>query len=167
MANIILVAHNLRSCHNVGSLLRTADGLGVSEVYLTGYTPYPISTDDKRLPHLSQKINKQIHKTALGAEETVTWGHKDSVLELISELRNKGYVIAAVEQSKASVDLTKYKAPKNIALVIGREVEGIEPEVLSAVDVVLEIPMFGKKESFNVIEAATMAIYQCRFKICT
>ncbi|MEI6755611.1 MAG: TrmH family RNA methyltransferase, partial [bacterium] len=79
MKCIILIAHNLRSAHNVGSLLRTADAMGVSKVYLTGYSPYPKSENDSRLPHLALKIDKNIAKTALGAEENIDWEHNDSL----------------------------------------------------------------------------------------
>lgn len=163
MRNIVLIAHNLRSCHNVGSLLRTADGLGVSKVYLTGYTPYPIAENDSRLPHLAEKLSRQIHKTALGAEDFVPWQHRDNIEEVIAELKPDGFVIAAVEQAKNSTKLPYFKPPNKIALLVGREVEGIEPEILAQVDHTLEIPMLGKKESFNVAQAAAMALYRCRF----
>lgn len=161
--NIVLIAHNLRSCHNIGSLLRTAEGLGVSKVYLTGYTPYPVAPGDSRMPHLSSKIHKQISKTALGAEETQPWEHLESVDELLIRLREDGYMLAAIEQAADSVGLPSFKPPKNIALLVGREVEGVEPEVLKQMDVCLEIPMFGKKESFNVVQAAAMGLYHCTF----
>jgi 23S rRNA (guanosine2251-2'-O)-methyltransferase len=160
---IVLIAHNLRSCHNVGSLLRTADGLGISKVYLTGYTPYPAQANDTRLPHLVQKITKQIHKTALGAETTDIWEHSANLESVLSELQTQGFHIAAIEQNEKSVPLPSYKAPEKIAVLVGREVEGIEPEVLASMDTILEIPMFGTKESFNVVQAAAMALYHCRF----
>jgi 23S rRNA (guanosine2251-2'-O)-methyltransferase len=161
--SIILIAHNLRSCHNVGSLLRTADGLGIEKVYLTGYTPYPAMNDDSRLPHLAEKISKQIHKTALGAEDSVPWQHYEHVDEVFDELRQAGFRVAAVEQSGNSIKLPDFHPPEKVALVVGREVEGIEPEVIAACDLALEIPMFGSKESFNVVQAAAMALYHCRF----
>jgi 23S rRNA (guanosine2251-2'-O)-methyltransferase len=161
--NIVLIAHNLRSCHNVGSLLRTAEGLGVKEVLLTGYTPYPLAPSDSRLPHLSAKIHKQISKTALGAEETQAWRHVEDLDAALQELRAKGYLLAAIEQKDDSTPLPQFTAPENIALLVGREVEGVEPEVLAQMDKILEIPMFGKKESFNVVQAAAMALYHCTF----
>src|SRR5579885_2599476 len=72
---IVLIAHDLRSTHNIGSLLRTADGLGVEKVFITGYSPYPLMARDDRLPHLAQKLDRDIHKTALGAEQSVAWEH--------------------------------------------------------------------------------------------
>lgn len=163
MRSIILIAHNLRSCHNVGSLLRTAEGLSVRCVYLTGYTPYPQHPRDTRLPHLAQKINKQISKTALGAETLQAWEQQTDIAALIDMLRATGYTIVALEQTKTAVDLPAYSPPDKIALIVGREVEGVEPEVLARCDTHLSIPMLGKKESFNVVQAAAMALYHCRF----
>lgn len=163
MRNIILIAHNLRSCHNVGSLLRTAEGFGISRVFLTGYTPYPLQDNDSRMPHIAQKLDSQIHKTALGAEKLVDWRHTDDINVVLDDLKSSGYTIAALEQSEDSIELPKYKAPQKIALILGREVEGIEPEVLKISDVVLEIPMKGQKESFNVVQAAAMALYHLTF----
>src|SRR5690606_15605006 len=99
MMEIVLIAHNLRSTHNVGSLLRTAEGLGVKTVYLTGYTPYPKRAHDSRLPHLAEKLDKQIHKTALGAETTQAWEYTEDVLAVINDLRSEGYTVCALEQS--------------------------------------------------------------------
>lgn len=160
---IVLIAHNLRSCHNIGSLLRTAEGLGVEKVYLCGYTPYPLNAQDNRLPHIAQKLNKQIHKTALGAEDLIAWEHKADVYEVIEQLRGAGYTIMAIEQTAESLDLSTFKPPKKLALLVGREVEGIEPEVLEACDGALEITMYGQKESFNVVQAAAMALFHCTF----
>jgi len=161
---IVLIAHNLRSCHNVGSLLRTAEGLGVSQVILSGYTPYPQTAGDSRLPHEAAKINKQIHKTALGAEQTQNWQHVGTIDPMLDALRLEGFAIYAVEQGPGSKVLPKFKVPKKIAIVLGREVEGVEPEVLELCDGMLEIPMFGDKESFNVVQAAAMVLYHCRFR---
>jgi 23S rRNA (guanosine2251-2'-O)-methyltransferase len=163
MREIVLIAHNLRSCHNVGSLLRTAEGLGITKLYLTGYTPYPIHDGDTRMPHLSAKIAKQIHKTALGAEDMVPWNHQDDVSAVLAELKASGYTVAAVEQATHSIQLPAYAPPDKVALLVGREVEGVEPGVLAACDAILEIPMFGEKESFNVVQAAAITMYHCRF----
>lgn len=163
MRDIILVAHNLRSCHNVGSLLRTAEGLGVSKVILSGYTPHPYHDNDRRMPHEALKITKQIHKTALGAEDMVRWEWHADLLPVLGVLRRDGWEIAAVEQTEDSRELPKFHPSKKVVLVMGREVEGLEPEVLAVCDEALEIPMFGKKESFNVVQAAAMAMYHCRF----
>lgn len=161
---IILIAHNLRSCHNVGSLLRTAEGLGVAKVYLTGYTPYPLQPSDTRLPHLASKIDRQIHKTALGAESYIPWEYCENVFTVFTDLQAQNYTIAAIEQSENSQSLPAYLTDQPLALLVGREAEGVESEVLSACDVVLEIPMSGQKESFNVVQAAAMAMFHFRFR---
>ncbi|HVX23832.1 MAG TPA: TrmH family RNA methyltransferase [Candidatus Saccharimonadales bacterium] len=163
MRQIIVIAHNLRSTHNVGSLLRTAEGLGVSEVYLTGYTPYPLSDDDSRLPHLARKIDAQIHKTALGAEQQIKWHSNTTIAGVVEQMRQDGYTVMALEQTPDAMALPQYQPPEKLALILGREVEGLEPEVLALCDGALEIPMFGQKESFNVVQAAAMALYYCRF----
>ena len=163
MRRIVLIAHNLRSIHNVGSLLRTADGLGIEIVYLTGYTPYPKSADDDRLPHVANKIHAQINKTALGAEDSVKWQQSTNILEVIERLRSDGFEILALEQTEHSVPLPELKVHEKIALIVGREVEGIEHEVIEQADRVVKIPMLGMKESFNVVQAAAMAVYHLRF----
>lgn len=163
MTELILIAHNLRSSHNVGSLLRTAEGLGVDQVYLTGYTPYPTAKNDPRMPHLSAKINRQIEKTALGAEITQAWRHIEQIEPLVNDLKHQGYTVAALEQTKSAVELPAYTPPEKLAIIVGREVEGVELEVLALTDLQLVIPMFGSKESYNVVQAAAMALYHCKF----
>lgn len=163
MRSIVLIAHNLRSCHNVGSLLRTAEGLGVNEVILTGYTPFPSQPNDIRLPHLSAKITRQISKTALGAETLQKWSHYHTAFEAIELLQKNGYEVAALEQHPSSRALPEYAPSNKVALIVGREVEGIEDEVIALTDTVLEVPMYGRKESFNVVQTAAMALYHCRF----
>jgi 23S rRNA (guanosine2251-2'-O)-methyltransferase len=162
MRNLVLIAHNIRSCHNVGSLLRTAEGLG-AEVILSGYTPYPKSDNDSRLPHEIQKISKQIHKTALGAEESVVWKRTDDIFQSLKYFRSRNYMISALEHADDSIPLPEFAPPDKLVIIVGREVEGIEPDVLTVCDVTIEIPMSGKKESFNVVQAAAMALYHARF----
>lgn len=164
MRQIVLVVHNVRSCHNVGSLLRTADGLGVSKVYLTGYTPYPISPGDTRLPHEAARVHKQIQKTALGAENSADWQTTPDIFETLAKLKNNGFLIAALEQHKTAVKLPDWQPSSKVALIVGRETDGIEEKVLETCDLTVEIPMFGSKESFNVVQAAAMALYHCRFR---
>jgi 23S rRNA (guanosine2251-2'-O)-methyltransferase len=163
MRKLVLIAHNLRSAHNVGSLLRTCEGLGVDEIYLTGYTPYPARTGDERLPHLAQKTSRQIAKTALGAEKSAAWQHQTNINSVLAKLKSRAFVIAALEQAPGSVKLPEFNPPAKLALIVGREVEGIEPEILAICDRIIEIPMFGRKESFNVVQAAAMALYHFRF----
>ena len=154
----------MRSTFNVGSLFRTAEGLGVDKIYLCGYTPYPKMPDDERLPHLATKLHKQISKTALGAEDAVAWEYQADALDVITQLQAKGVTVAALEQTPKSLDLTKYEAPDKLALILGTEVTGLPKELLKAVPLHLEIPMLGQKESFNVIIAAAMALFYFRFK---
>lgn len=158
MPDIILIAHNIRSTHNVGSLFRTSEGFGVSHIILSGYTPYPTIAADSRLPHISDKLTAQIHKTALGAETMVPFSYQDQ--PDLEALRSDGYRIVALEQDSKSISLSQYLAPDKIALVLGEEVEGISRELLAQCDDILEIPMVGKKESFNVSVAAGIALYQ-------
>ena len=147
----------------MGSLLRTADGLGVDRVYLTGYTPYPLLTDDPRLPHLAAKIDGQIHKTALDAEKTVKWQQQTDIIALISQLKVDGYRVTALEQTTDSQALPQWQPAVKQAIVVGREVEGLEPDIVTLCSDAVEIPMLGTKESFNVVQAAAMALYHCRF----
>jgi 23S rRNA (guanosine2251-2'-O)-methyltransferase len=163
MREIIIIAHDIRSTHNVGSLLRTAEGLGVQTVYFTGYTPYPLHDGDQRLPHLAQKVHKQIQKTALGAETLVDWHYNEDVTAVIKELKATDYHMVALEQSPDSVKLPDFQPPEKMTILLGREVEGLSPELLALCAATIEIPMFGQKESFNVVQAAAMAVYHCRF----
>lgn len=163
MSKIVIIAHDIRSTHNIGSLLRTADGLGVQKFYFTGYTPYPHFEDDERMPHIARKLDKQISKTALGAEKTVSWEYIENIFTVVEKLKNDGFKIAGLEQTSTSVSLPSYHPPEKLAIVLGREVEGIETEVLKVCDETLEIPMRGKKESFNVVQAAAIALYHCTF----
>jgi 23S rRNA (guanosine2251-2'-O)-methyltransferase len=156
---IVVIAHNIRSAHNIGALFRTCDGLGISKLYLTGYTPYPNHEEDERLPHLARKIDKQIAKTALGAEKVLKWEKNYDVFEVINKLKKQGYAIAALEQADSSIPLSAFKPAKKTALLLGNEIGGTESEVLKTVDVIVEIPMYGQKESFNVVIAAAIALY--------
>jgi 23S rRNA (guanosine2251-2'-O)-methyltransferase len=161
---IVLIVHNVRSALNVGSLLRTADGLGVAQVYLTGYTPYPESPNDVRLPHIRLRASKQIHKSALGAENSVKWSHREDIEPLITELSKKGYLIAALEQAKGAILLPEFRTAKDAALIVGSEVGGLDEALLKQADVCLEIPMLGAKESLNVAVAGGMGLYHLRWQ---
>lgn len=160
---IIVIAHNIRSTHNVGSLFRTCEGLEVSKLILSGYTPYPTQQNDVRLPHISNKLTSQINKTALGAIELLPWEYVENPEVIINSLQNQGFVVAALEQSSSSTKLPSYAVPRKIAVILGEEVKGIPQELLQLCNLTLEIPMYGKKESFNVSVAAGMALYHFRF----
>ena len=175
MSKIVVIAHNIRSTFNVGSIFRTCEGFDVERLILSGYTPYPdlslcreapncalidgeITRDDQRLPHIREKITQQIHKTALGAESLVPFEYREA--PPLDELRQLGYRIAALEQAANSTNLHDYSAPDRVALLLGEEVDGIAPEWLALADDIIEIPMFGQKESFNVSVAAGIALYE-------
>lgn len=163
MRKIIVIAHNIRSTHNVGSLLRTAEGLGVNKVYLTGYTPYLLAPNDARLPHISSKLTAAIQKTALNAQDSLDWEYVEDIGAVLANLSADGYTVCALEQTPTAVNLNTFKAPDKCALVLGSEVTGVDEKLLANCPVHLVIPMFGKKESFNVVQAAAMALYHLRF----
>lgn len=158
MPEIIVIAHNIRSTHNVGAIFRTAEGFGVKKIILSGYTPYPQLQNDKRLPHIAEKLTSQIHKTALGAETLIPFEYQEN--PDLATLRRGGYRIIGLEQSPDSTPLPLYKPSEKLALILGEEVEGIPQELLSQCEDIIEIPMKGKKESFNVSVATGIALYQ-------
>jgi tRNA G18 (ribose-2'-O)-methylase SpoU len=160
---IIVIAHNIRSAHNVGALMRTCEGIGVKKLYFSGYTPFPVAKNDSRLPHIAQKLTKQIQKTSLGAEKTLNWDQNENVQDILNMLNIDGFEVVALEQSSDSISLPNYKPPTKVAVLIGSEVQGIDPALLSEIPTHIEIPMFGKKESYNVVEAASMCLYHMRF----
>lgn len=160
MIKVILVAENIRSYHNVGSLLRTADGLGVERVYLTGYTPRPPEPSDSRLPHEQARALSNIRKTSLGAEKTVNWLYESDINIVLRGLRQEGYHLTALEQTGEALDLNDYQPADKTALIVGNEIAGVSRPTLSACDDVIQIPMKGKKESLNVSTAAGIALYK-------
>ncbi len=157
MPDIILLAHNIRSTHNVGAFFRTCDGFGVSKIIFSGYTPYPTINGDTRLPHFADKLTRQIHKTALGAETMVPFERYDE--PPITALKAEGYKLIALEQSDRSIMLNEYQTPDKVVLMLGNEIDGVYPEFLDQCDAIIEIPMRGSKESFNVSVAAGIALY--------
>lgn len=157
MPDIILIAHNIRSAHNVGAIFRTAEGFGVKRLILSGYSPYPMAENDSRLPHIAAKLTSQIHKTALGTEAMIDFEYQPA--PPFDTLRESGYVIVGLEQDQRATPLPDYTAPEKIALLLGEEVQGIESHLRDACDALVEIPMSGQKESFNVSVAAGIALY--------
>lgn len=152
---IILVLHDIRSNHNVGSLFRTADCVGVSEVILSGYTPTPIDKFNRSV--------KEIAKTALGAENSVSWRHEKDIKKTLKNFKKENFKIIAIEQSENSVDYKKVKINKkkeNIVIILWNEVDGAPKNLLKMCDVVVEIPMKGKKESLNVSVAGAVAMFR-------
>lgn len=147
----ILILHNIRSSHNVGSLFRTADGAGVDFVYLVGYTPAPVDEFGRE--------NKEIAKTALGAEKSVPWKKVSAIGALIKKLQEEKISVIALEQTATSKNLFEFAPPTQWALVVGNEVKGVDKKTCALCDTALEIPMRGKKESLNVAVAAGVALY--------
>lgn len=150
----IAVLDNLRSVHNVGSLFRTANAVGIEKIYLCGTTPTPVDKKGIR--------RKDFAKVALGAEDTVTWEYVESTLHCVKKLKEEGCYLLALEQDENSVDYKEVDVTgkENIAFVIGNEVDGITKDVLEISDVTVEIPMLGTKESLNVTIAFGVAVYR-------
>jgi len=160
---IHLLLHNIRSAHNVGALLRTAEGCGAHSVLFVGYTPHLRRDNDPRLPHIIEKAERAIAKTALGAEAMLTTRYAKNLSEAISPFRKRNVPVVALEQSPNAIKLHDFQPPEEIVLVLGNEVTGIEPNDLGLVDACLEIPMLGQKESHNVAAAGAMALHWLRF----
>lgn len=161
---IIVVLNNIRSVYNVGAILRTAEGFGVDKVILSGYTPK--IHDASLLPHIRQKIDNQIHKTALGAEDLLSIDLAEDILLKLNELKKDGWQIVGLENNIQNKDLVSLSSPdlkdlisEKVVLVLGEEVDGIDKSLYEMIDLFLEIPMKGQKESFNVSVAAGIAIY--------
>ena len=165
MPKITLLLHNIRSTHNVGAIFRTAEGFGVQQIILSGYTSYPKTTNDPRLPHIADKLTSQIHKTALGAENMVPFTYYESLDEWLS-LNNTTTKLPVIglEQSDRSVMLPDFTPPEQFALLLGEEVHGIENQHLTSCEHLVEIPMHGQKESFNVSVATGIALYGLNYK---
>ncbi len=162
MQKLCIVAENIRSTYNVGSIFRTADGFS-ADVILIGITPRPLGgKNDARLPHIATKADKAISKTALGAEKSVNWQYFQNIETAIYNLRSNGYCIVAIEQAKNSVPISEMKISKPTALILGPEVEGLSQDILNICDEIFEIPMLGAKESYNVAVSAGIALYQAR-----
>lgn len=157
---IVLLLHNIRSIHNVGSIMRTAEGFGLKSVVFSGYTPHPRVDNDSRLPHIIEKIERELHKTALNAEKLLQASYYSDPLAVVTEFRQAGYQILALEQNTKSVNLRDFTLKQPALLILGEEVHGVTPELLQTADVTLEIPMAGQKESFNVSVATGICLYQ-------
>lgn len=155
----ILILHNIRSVENVGAMFRTADAAGIDKIYLTGYTPAPVDRFCKK--------RKDLAKSALGAEEFVSWEQKKSIISLLEKLKKEKYLIIGIEQDKNSIDYKKVSAKggpaygwKKLAFIVGAEVTGIPENILQKCDIIAEIPMRGKKESLNVSVALGVALFR-------
>jgi tRNA G18 (ribose-2'-O)-methylase SpoU len=144
---LILVLDDIRSLHNIGSVFRTADAFLIEKIILCGITATP--------------PNKEIHKTALGATETVTWEHRENVLEVIADLKKENITTLAIEQVESSIFLQDFKVDKNqkYALVFGNEVYGVAQEAVALCDGCIEIPQLGTKHSLNISVSAGIVVW--------
>lgn len=168
---LVLVLHNIRSTYNVGSILRTADGFGVSRIIYSGYTPTPDPLS-KLLPHLSKKITQQIHKTALGAEQSIISLATSDLKLTLQEYKNADFQVIGLEnnlQDQNTHLLTEPHLPiflkRKVVILLGEEVSGISKDLFSLIDLFLEIPMYGKKESFNVSIATAILLFYLRCQV--
>lgn len=159
--SFVVIAHDIRSAHNVGSVFRTSDGAGVEKIYLTGYTPNP-ATPETIYP---TRAHKDLAKTALGAEENIPWEHHENILPLLEKLKSDGYVVVALEQSEGSIDYRDFIPTEKTALIVGNEVGGVEKMILDRCDAIIEIPMRGRKNSLNVSVAFGIAVFEMRSKM--
>jgi 23S rRNA (guanosine2251-2'-O)-methyltransferase len=148
----ILILHNIRSVENVGAIFRTADAAGIDKIYLIGYTPAPLDRFGRK--------RKDLAKSALGAEEFVSWEQIKSIAPLIARLKKQNFQIIAIEQDKKSIDYKKVKLKNKNAFIAGAEVTGIPKSILKKCNITAEIPMRGKKESLNVSVALGIALFQ-------
>ena len=146
-----VILHNIRSVHNVGAIFRTGDAAGVSKIFTTGYTPTPLDRFGRE--------RKDFAKTALGSEKSVTHEHVSDIAELLQKLRAENVFLVAVEQSQKSVHYKKIQMRYPCAFIFGNEVEGIEQEVLTPCDTIIELPMAGTKESLNVSVAVGIILF--------
>jgi len=152
---MIVILHNIRSLQNVGSIFRTADAAGAEKIYLCGITPKPIDELGRQ--------RDQLTKVSLGAEKYIPWEHIKSTSSLIRRLKKDKYKVFAIEQSKNSIPYNKSNAKgqmSKVVLVVGNEVKGLPKSILNKADKILEIPMFGKKESLNVAVAFGVVVFE-------
>jgi tRNA G18 (ribose-2'-O)-methylase SpoU len=149
---IAVLLHDIRSTHNVGSIFRTADTLGVNKIYISGYTPTPLDKFDRP--------RKDIAKVALGAEKTISWEYVEDPKKLLKKLSRNDFQIIGVEQSENSIDYKKVKVENKALFIVGNEVSGMENDILKLCDIVAEIPQRGEKESLNVSVAFGVAMFR-------
>ena len=152
----ILILNDIRSVENVGAMFRTADAVGVDKIYLCGYTPAPLDRFGRK--------RKDLAKSALGAEEYVSWEQVKSVSVLLTKLKRDKFQIIAIEQDKKSIDYRKVKLKSKNAFIVGTEVTGIPQNILKKCDIIAEIPMHGKKESLNVSVALSVVLFTALVK---
>lgn len=147
LTEVKVVLHNIRSLHNVGSMFRSSDAFGISELLLSGYTPHP--------------PRPEINKTAIGAEEFVPWSTWDDVEAMCTILKSNGYTLVGLEQTTDSIPLPAFEIKPNakLCLIMGNEVTGIDDDILPFIDAYVSIPQYGQKHSLNVSVAAGVMLY--------
>ncbi|MEE9429957.1 MAG: RNA methyltransferase [Melioribacteraceae bacterium] len=146
---VVVVLNSIRSSYNVGSIFRTSDGAMIEKLYLCGYTPHP--------------PKKEVLKTALGSQDSVSWEFVENPVEVVQELKEKGYTICALEQTDDNISYSEIK--KNnlpLCLIVGNEISGVTQELIDLCDVAVEIPQFGIKQSLNVAVAYGIAVFELR-----
>lgn len=163
--SIHLIAHNVRSAYNVGSMIRTAAALDATGILLSGYSPYPLQPQDSRLPHVAARVTSRIAKTSLGAESTLPSRHYGSLAEAIAGLRLvvpsiKIYALEQIKTARSLVGVFDDSDVSAAAIVVGNEITGLKKDDLVLADLVVEVPMIGSKESLNVSTAAAIALYE-------
>lgn len=148
---IFLILNNIRSAYNVGSIFRTADGAGITKIFICGISPTP--------------NDAKVTKTSLGAEKTVSWEYHKQTWRLLKKLKtqNPNLKVVGLEQTDKSTNIFKFKPKFPLVLIVGNEVRGLNKKILSYADKNIEIPMYGKKESLNVAVATGIALYQIKF----
>ena len=164
MTQLVLILDNIRSAANVGSILRTADALGIQRAICVGITPYPRLPRDPRDPVVIASNHRTIAKAALGAEQTVHCEHFDNPAAAIAVCVAEGRTIYGLEIAPKAQSIFDFKATLPAALIVGNEVNGLSPATLSACDEILSIPQRGRKESLNVAVATGIAAYQLLIK---
>ena len=150
----ILILHNIRSVENVGAIFRTADAVGIDKIYLTGYTPAPLDRFGRK--------RRDLAKSALGAEEFVSWEQKKMIFPLLAKLKKENFIIIGIEQDKKSIDYKtlRLRRGQGNVFIVGAEVTGIPKNILKKCDIIAEIPMRGKKESLNVSVALGIVLFR-------
>lgn len=151
---VAVLLHNIRSAHNVGAIFRTAEAAGASCIYLSGYTPRPLDRFGRP--------QKEIAKTALGAERYLAWEYSKVPGTTVEKLRGDGWKIVGIEQSTRSRDYKDFRLKKPTLFLFGNEVRGLSPSARALCDTLVEIPMRGKKESLNVSVAAGIILFSIR-----
>jgi 23S rRNA (guanosine2251-2'-O)-methyltransferase len=155
---LVVIAHDVRSVHNMGSIFRTADAAGVEKIFLCGITPSPLDR--------FKEVRPDFAKVALGAEKYIAWESAKTTAGVVKQLKKEGYEIFALEQSKRSVPYhaVRLASDARAAIIVGNEVAGLPPAILRSADRILEIPMMGKKESLNVAVAFGIVAFGLRFR---